>query len=190
MNMISRSAFWGGHANCSPLLPRSRTCQRLHQDHKRERESFCSRPYPDLVGDDVKLQDDSMTEVIAWCWGQTMMPRLRRTSLNVKLKPRSEVSGWMSSLRSLWFLFMTRCEMESYGSRRVALQSSSHHFCREESPCLLNFFAMSQQSGEVSEMLQRVHRGRLCSSSSWQDDIGDDTFSSTTETRPNTWWLY
>ena len=38
---------------------------RLHQDHKRERESFCSRPYPDLVGDDVKLQDDSMTEVIA-----------------------------------------------------------------------------------------------------------------------------
>lgn len=37
---------------------------RLHQDHKRERESFFSQCYPDLVGDDVELQDDSMTEVI------------------------------------------------------------------------------------------------------------------------------
>ncbi|WZZ59751.1 hypothetical protein YC2023_059858 [Brassica napus] len=37
---------------------------RLHQDHKRERESFFSQRYPDLVGDDVELQDDSMTEVI------------------------------------------------------------------------------------------------------------------------------
>ncbi|KAF3611044.1 hypothetical protein DY000_02049480 [Brassica cretica] len=37
---------------------------RLHQDHKRERESFFSQCYPDLVDDDVELQDDSMTEVI------------------------------------------------------------------------------------------------------------------------------
>ncbi|WZZ88950.1 hypothetical protein YC2023_117529 [Brassica napus] len=57
---------------------------RLHQDHKRERESFFSQCYPDLVGDDVELQDDSMTEI-------TMN---HRTSLNVKLKPRSEVSRW------------------------------------------------------------------------------------------------
>lgn len=50
-----------------------------------------------------------------------MMPRLRRTSLNVKLKPRSEVSGWMISRR---FLFMTICEMESYGSKRVTEETS------------------------------------------------------------------
>ncbi|WZY72436.1 hypothetical protein YC2023_004676 [Brassica napus] len=36
---------------------------RLHQDHKRERESFFSQRYPDLVGDDVERQDDSMTKV-------------------------------------------------------------------------------------------------------------------------------
>ncbi|WZZ08774.1 hypothetical protein YC2023_094695 [Brassica napus] len=32
--------------------------------------------------------------------------------------------------------------MESYGSRRVDLQSSSHHFCRAESPCLLKLFCI------------------------------------------------
>ncbi|KAF3499283.1 hypothetical protein F2Q69_00043250 [Brassica cretica] len=43
--------------------------------------------YPDLVGDDVELQDDSMTEVM--CDAE-----VEKTSLNVKLKPRSEVSRW------------------------------------------------------------------------------------------------
>ncbi|KAF2551226.1 hypothetical protein F2Q68_00033456 [Brassica cretica] len=39
-------------------------------------------------------------------------------------------------------VYLLRCEMESYGSRRVDLQSSSHHFCRAESPCLLKLFCI------------------------------------------------
>jgi len=117
MNMISRSAFWGGHANCSPLLPRSRTCRDYTKTIKESVRAFS------LSVIQIWLVMTSNFKMIAW----------QRWSCDAEVEKWTSRFGWWWRLTSPWCRDYDEpqnqserkaqaekwsLEMDSHGSRR------------------------------------------------------------------------